>query len=189
MGAWVDESGIADRTLRRWAFVSAGVLAVVAALFAIQLTTGWPFRLLPLPRGLADPTLESFEWDGLRAAPAFRPAPAFVLAAKWSDAGKIALALGPNVPVFVVSNDPRGWAFVGGGDGLAGRDGILVARASELAVAEAEAAPLVRSVGAPQTFPLTRHGETAIELRLVPAHCLTRTLPLPYPGAAAGLTR
>lgn len=184
MGAWADDRGIPDRTLRHWAFVSAGALAAVVAVFAIQTTTGWPFRLLPLPRGVADPTLESFDWGGLRKEPAFRLA-TFVLAAKWSDAGKIALALGPGVPVFVVSDDPRGWAFVGCGDGLAGRDGILVARASELAVAEAQAAPLVRSLGAPQTLPLTRRGETAVELVLVPVHGLARTLPLPYPDASA----
>ena len=183
MGVWVSESGFSDRRLRRWAFVSAGVLAAVAALFAVQTATGWPLRLLANPKGVTDPRLEAFDWGGLRDAPAIRSTPAYVLAAKWSDAGKIALALGPGVPVFVVSDDPRGWAFVGGGDGLLGRDGVLVARASELAVAQAEAAPLSRSLGAPQALALTRHGQTAIELQLVPVHGLTRRLPLPYPGA------
>jgi hypothetical protein len=183
MGAWVDDRRVADWSLRRWAFVSGGTLAVVAAVFAIQTATGWPLRLLPMGAGVADPTLESFDWRGLRDAPALHPAPAFVLSDKWSEAGKIALALGPDVPVFVVSDDPRGWAFVRGGEGLVGRDGVLVARASELSVAEAKAAPLVRSLDAPQALALTRHGQTAIELALVPVHGLTRTLPLPYPTA------
>ena len=186
LGAWVEERKVADRSLRRWAFVSAGTLAAVAALFAIQTATGWPFRLLPMRPGVADPTLESFDWRGLRDAPALHPAPAFVLSDKWSEAGKIALALGPDIPVFVISDDPRGWAFVAGGDGLVGRDGVLVARASELPVAEAKAAPLVRSLGAPQALALTRHGQTAIDLALVPVHGLTRTLPLPYPAAPGG---
>jgi 4-amino-4-deoxy-L-arabinose transferase-like glycosyltransferase len=183
MGAWIEDRRVADRALRRWAFASAGLLAALVAVVAVQAATGWPLRLLGLRPGAADPTLEAFDWSGLRDAPALRAAPAFVLAAKWSDAGKIALALGPGVPVFVVSNDPRGWAFVGGGDNLLGRDGVLVARASDLAIAEAEAAPLARSLGAPQACALTRSGETAIELTLVPVQGLTRKLPLPYPGA------
>jgi hypothetical protein len=183
-GAWVEDQGIPDRTLRRWALASAGLLAAVAALVSVQAAAGWPLRLLPLRPGVADPTLEAFDWGGLRDAPAPRPPPAFVLAAKWSDAGKIALALGPEVPVFVVSDDPRGWAFVAGGDGVVGRDGVLVARASDLAAAEAEAAPLARSLGAPQAFGLLRNGEPAVMLALVPVHGLTRRLPLPYPGGA-----
>ncbi len=183
-GAWVDERGIADATLRRWALASAGLLAAVAALVSVQAATGWPLRLLPLRAGATDPTLEAFGWGGLRDAPAMRPPPAFVLAAKWSDAGKIALALGPKVPVFVVSGDPRGWAFVADGGDLRGRDGVLAARASDLALAEAEAAPLARSLGAPQPFALMRSGQTAVALALVPVHGLTRRLPLPYPRAA-----
>ncbi len=132
-------------------------------------------------RGRCD--AEAFAWRDLRDAPALRPAPAFVLADKWSDAGKIALALGPGVPVFVVSDDPRGWAFVAGGDGLVGRDGVLIARESERARAEGEAAPLARSLGPPQDFALLRDGEPAIDLVLIPVHGLTRQLPLPYPGA------
>ena len=182
MGAWVEDRGFADKTLRRWAFACLGGLALAAALVSVQITTGWPSRLFVRP-GAPDATLEAFPWSSLRDAPALRPAPAFVLADKWSDAGKIALALGPGVPVYVLSDDPRGWAFVAGGEGLVGRDGVLIARASERAVAEAEAALLARSLGPPQDFALLRNGVPAIELALVPVHGLTRKLPLPYPGA------
>jgi 4-amino-4-deoxy-L-arabinose transferase-like glycosyltransferase len=182
MGAWVEDRGVAYRTLRRWAFASAGLLAFAAALFSFQVATGWPLRLLLRP-GKTDATLEAFGWGDLRDAPALRPAPSFVLADKWSDAGKIALALGPEIPVFVISDDPRGWAFVAGGNDLVGRDGVLIARTSELALAEAEAAPLVRSMGPPQDAALLRNGEPAVDLALVPVRGLTRKLPLPYPGA------
>ena len=182
MGAWADDRGIADRTLRRWALASVGLLAAAVAVVSIDVATGWPSRLFLGP-GAADATLEAFAWTDLRDAPALRPAPAFVLADKWSDAGKIALALGPGVPVFVVSDDPRGWAFVAGRDGLVGRDGVLIARESERARAEGEAAPLARSLGPPQDFALLRNGEPAIDLVLIPVHGLTRQLPLPYPGA------
>ena len=181
MGAWVEDRRVSDRTLRRWALACVGLLAVVAGLASVQAATGWPARLLA-PRPGADPTLEALDWGELRNAPSMRPRPAFVLAAKWSDAGKIALALGPETPVFVISDDPRGWAFVTGSGDLAGRDGVLVARASDVAVAETEAAPIVRSLGAPQAFVLTRNGEPAIALSLVAVHGLTRKLPLPYPS-------
>ena len=110
------------------------------------------------------------------------PTPAFVLAAKWSDAGKIALALGPEIPVFVISDDPRGWAFVGGGDDLAGRDGVLIARAPDAALAAAQAAPLVRSLGPASPLSLTRNGNPAVLLTVTPLHGLTGKLPLPYPA-------
>ncbi len=182
MGAWVDDRKTADATLRRWAFASVALLAGAAGALVVGSATGWPHRLAPLPKG-ADPTLEPLDWGALRDAPALHPPPAFVLAAKWSDAGKIALALGPDVPVFVVSDDPRGWAFVQGGAELVGRDGVLVTRASDLPEAEAEAAPLAKSLGAPEAFDLTRNGATVIALAVVPVHGLTRELPLPYPGA------
>ncbi len=185
MGAWVDESAVADRTLRRWAFVSSALLAAVAVVAVVQAASGWPLRLLPLRPG-ADPTLEAFDWRALRDAAALRPAPAFVLSTKWSDAGKIALALGPDVPVFVISDDPRGWAFVDGGKRLLGRDGALVARAADLRLAKALAAPDARSLGESQVYRLTRNGRPEIELALVPVHGLTRGLPLPYPGAPGG---
>ena len=97
MGAWVRDQSVADRTLRRWAYACAGLLAAAAALMSFQVATGWPLRLFLRP-GAADATLEAFGWDGLKDAPALRPAPAFVLADKWSDAGKIALALGRTSP-------------------------------------------------------------------------------------------
>ena len=185
MGAWANGRAVADRALRRWAFVSSGLLAALAAIVVVQASTGWPLRFLPLQPG-ADPTLETFEWRELRNAAALRPTPAFVFSTHWSDAGKIALALGPDVPVFVVSDDPRGWAFVEGGKGLLGRDGVLVARPAEVPLARAAAALSFKEVGESQSCTLTRNGAAAVELALVPVHGLTRRLPLPYPGAPGG---
>ncbi len=183
MGAWLDERAIDVRALRRWAFISSGVLATVAAVAALQSSTGWLTRLAPIQFGVADPTLEAMDWRGLRDAPAFNPRPAFVVAAKWSDAGKIALALGPDIPVFVISGDPRGWAFVSGGAALLGRDGVLVVRTGDLPAELAAAASAFRSVGEPQSWTLTRNGQREVELALVPVKGLTRELPIPYPVA------
>ena len=97
--------------LRRWAFVSSALLLAIAGVAGLQSSTGWPWSILTARTGVVDPMLEGFEWRDLRNAPIFEQAPGFVIAMKWSDAGKIALALGPRVPVFVLSNDPRGWAY------------------------------------------------------------------------------
>ena len=183
MGAWVDQKAFSARTLSRSAFLSAGLLAAIVAVVVIQASTGWPLRETRLRRGLADPTLEAFDWRALRAAPALDPAPVFVVAANWRDAGKIALALGPATPVFVISNDPRGWAFVKGGDRLLGRDGVLVARLPDLQFALDAARRDFREVGEPQSYTLMRNGAPAVPLALVMARGLTRSLPLPYPTA------
>jgi hypothetical protein len=183
MGAWLDERATDVRTLRRWACISSGALATVAAVATLQSSTEWLTRLGPIQFGVADPTLEAMSWRGLRDAPAFSPRPGFVVAAKWSDAGKIALALGPDIPVFVISGDPRGWAFVSGGAALLGRDGVLVVRTGDLPAELAAAASAFQSVGESQSWTLTRNGRREVELALVPVTGLTRELPFPYPVA------
>ena len=132
-----------------------------------------------VPAGLADPTLEALDWRELREAPALVPRPAFVISTTWSDAGKIALALGPAIPVFVISWDPRGWAFVDGRAGDPGRDGVLVTRTADLPAALAVVRPDFDFVGATQFSTLTRNGHREIELALVPVKGLTRELPIP----------
>ena len=97
MGAWVE-----DRARRRPDLAPLGVRVRGPARRARPRSC--PSRSRPAGRcgfssvrARRDATLEAFAWSDLRDAPALRPAPAFVLAAKWSDAGKIALALGPEV--------------------------------------------------------------------------------------------
>ena len=90
---WSSSSASA-RALRRWAVVSSVLLAAIAGAAILQASTGWPWLALTAGTGLADPMLEAFEWRELRTAPIFDQAPSFVIAMKWSNAGKIALALG-----------------------------------------------------------------------------------------------
>jgi hypothetical protein len=133
---------------------------------------------------LADPTLEAFEWRDLAKAPVFEQAPRFVISTKWSDAGKIALALGPQIPVFVLSNDPRGWAFLDESESFIGQSGVIVTPLGEAASTLAFAKTLFEELGQPQVYALGRRGRPEVKLALIPAHGLTRRLPMPYPGAA-----
>ena len=127
--------------------------------------------------------LEAFEWRELRTAPVFDQAPSFVVATKWSDAGKIALALGPQTPVFVLSNDPRGWAFVDDSASFVGRNGVIVTPEADLKSTLVVAEPYFAALGQTQFQTLGRSGRAEVKLALIPAAGLTRGLPVAYPGA------
>ena len=177
MGAWVEEIGVTARNLRRYAVLSIALLAALNAGVIVEARTGWLWRVLPA--GTTDPTLEALDWRRLLEAPLLQPSPSFVVSTRWKEAGKIALALGPGVPVFVVSDDPRGWMFVKGGAELVGRDGVLIVRPVDLPTARAAVAPLFGSLGEAQPFTLLRNGAPATELLLVPAKGSLQTPPYP----------
>jgi hypothetical protein len=183
MGIWANEVGISIKALCRWALATAALLAAIAALAVVQASTGWPWLILTTDSGVADPMLESFEWSALKNAPIFDSVPSFVISTKWSDAGKIAVALGPHIPVIVLSNDPRGWAFLDDSGRLVGQSGIIITPAAEVASTLALAGPLFAKLGQPQFYALGRHGRPEIRLALITATGLTHSLPMPYPSA------
>ena len=183
MGVWLIERGVSVAALRLQAVTSSTILAATASVAILDASTGWPWTALTARWGLADPILETFEWRELRTAPILVRSPDFVVATKWSDAGKIALALGPKTPVFVLSNDPRGFAFLSGNASLVGRSGIVVTPATELKSTLAGAAPFFAALGEPQFITLGPRNASAVELALIPASGLTQRLPLPYPVA------
>jgi hypothetical protein len=154
------------------------MLAVITAVAILQASTGWPWSLLAAQSHLADATLEGFEWRDLKKVPVFDQAPSFVTSTKWSDAEKIALALGPQVPTFVLSNDPRGWAFLDDSARFVGQSGVIVTRAAEVASTLAVVGPLFGRLGQPQLYTLGHRGRPEIELALIQAAGLTRRLPM-----------
>ena len=182
MGAWVDALGVSVDALRRWAVVASALLAAIAGVAILQASTGWPWVILTAGSPVADPMLESFEWRDLKKAPTFDQTPGFIISTKWSDAGKIALAFGPQTPIFVLSNDPRGWAFLDDSERFVGRSGVIVTSAAEVASTLAAASALFARLGQPQLYALGRRGRPEIKLALIPASGLTRTLPMPYPS-------
>lgn len=184
MGAWIDELGVSVSALRRCAFLASALLAAIGGVAAVQASTGWPWAILTADSRFADPMLEAFDWRDLKNAPIFDQAPSFVISTKWSDAGKIALTLGPQIPVFVLSDDPRGWAFLDESERYIGRNGVIVAPAAELAPTLAVARPLFAELRQPQLYALGRRGRREITLALIPARGLTHRLPMPYPSAA-----
>ena len=166
MGAWLGEPWAARWDLRRWAIVCAGLTGAIAVLVVSQAATGWLARLVPFRAGAADPTLETLDWGALRAAPALRDA-AFVVATKWMEGGKIALALGPRTPVFVFSDDPRGMAFLDDSARFVGRDGVVVVPESRLDRTLPQLRPYFSSFDPPQPLGAGRGGRDEIPLALV----------------------
>jgi 4-amino-4-deoxy-L-arabinose transferase-like glycosyltransferase len=184
IGAWLKEADVSVGTLRRGALLSSALLAAIAGVAVLQVSTGWPLLTLIAGSRLPDPTLDAFDWHELNNAPFFGKAPSFVVSTKWSEAGKIALALGPRVPVLVFSKDPRGWAFSVESEKFIGRDGVIVVPAADLDSAVVAANPNFTALDQPQFYTLGRLGRAEIRLALIPAHGLTRGFPSPYPNAA-----
>ena len=179
LGAWLAQPRAAALSLRTWAIASAALLAAIAAVVVAQAATGFATRLIPLRSGAVDPTLETLDWGALRAAPGLQSA-AFVVAAKWTDGGKIGLALGPDTPVLVFSDDPRGIAYLSDSADFVGRDGAIVVAWDRREATETRLAPYFASFDPPQQVTLRRGGRDEIALAVIPARGLTRAFPLPY---------
>lgn len=185
LGAWLSEEWVNRAYLSRWAIASTALLGVAALGLTTQAATGWANGLIRLPPGAVDPTLEALSWDRLAQSPLLRgadaPAPAFVVSTKWSEGGKIAIALGPSLPVIVYSEDPRGMAFLDDSSRFVGQDAVIIVPRAKLSAAAAQFEPFFARLGEPQTISLGRRGMDEIDLALIPAHGLTRPFPLPYP--------
>jgi hypothetical protein len=93
------------------------------------------------------------------------------------------MALGPETPVLVLSDDPRGMAYLYDSADFIGKDGVLIAPEAQAESAIAAATPDFASIGTPERLALGRLGDPEIPLVLVPLRNLTRALPMPYPGA------
>jgi len=163
LGAWA-----ANREWRRWGAYASVVTLALALMFVSQARLGWATPWL----GKADVTREALDWGALRDAfPANAP-PAFAVSVKWSDAGKIGVALGRGVPVLVFSDDPRGFAFQGARPDLAGKDGALVVRADQEAAARAALGGKFASLGAARPISVRRAGVEEIPLVVIPVQGL-----------------
>ena len=99
LGAW-----LADwRWARPVAFGTAGLLAVLSVLVVGETQLG----LLP-----GNPLAQARDWHSLRGMIAERGLA--IAAPSWSEAGKIGIGLGPDVPVFCISFDQREFGFAPG---------------------------------------------------------------------------
>jgi hypothetical protein len=180
LGAWL---GDRSARLRIFAFGATAALALIAALAAAEARTGFLINFFPRLADGADPTLESLGWSKLRQSPLLRDEGdrAFVVATKWTEAGKIAQALGPGRPVALFSDDPRGFAFLEDPAAFIGENAVIIVSQKRLAETMSALTPYFAALGETQFISLGRDGRDEVKLALIPAERLLRPYPLPYP--------
>lgn len=168
---------------RVWAGATAGLTLALAVLFASIQSSDWLERAFPALLK-ADPVSETLSWRPLRAADAFRPAPgwapAFVVAQNWIEGGKVDLAVGEDLPVFVFSADPRGFAFRSDPSLFVGADAVIVAQASATEDLAKNLRPYFAVLDVPEPLTLGRAGRAEVHLRVMRGHGLIRPFPQPY---------
>lgn len=188
LGRWLanGEWKVANR--RKWALGSAGALAMLLVVLVSHAATGWMRMLVPRLVTVGDPTLESLGWSKLGDVTALNPGapdgPAFLVASKWFVAGKIDQALAGRLPVLVLSNDPRQFAFTHDEREFIGKDAMIIAFAKDAATAARRLAPYFDRIEAGQHLSLGRSGMDEIDLVLQRAIRLRSLYPLPYPRQA-----
>jgi 4-amino-4-deoxy-L-arabinose transferase-like glycosyltransferase len=97
LGAWLADRAWAPRA----ATATAALLAVVACVVVSEVQLAW----LPVRR---DPALQARTWAALRPL-VQRNLP--IASISWADTGKVAIGLGPNVPVYCLNADARQFSF------------------------------------------------------------------------------
>ena len=119
-----------DPVARRWLVGSVAAFGVVLALAWSEAATGWMAHVTPAAARRDSPTRETLDWTEARPRLAQlgvgRPGGPFVAAVKWMDAGKIAYALGPHVPVVCLCGSPHQFGYLTDQRTLLGRDAVLV---------------------------------------------------------------
>jgi len=116
-----------DRRAVRAAIVGSAALCVVSiVVIGTQIQFDWLRAVMPAK----DPTAEGLDWTSLRddlAARGLLKAGTVVGVPNWRDAGKIAHALGPDVPVICLNVDSRQFGFSFSAERWAGGEILLLA--------------------------------------------------------------
>ncbi len=153
---------VADGRARTWL---RGSSAAIAGLFVIVLALAalaWP-KLSVAGKTAPDPLAETRPWDAVRslgaAADVSRP-PIFVAGTRWHEAGRLAVALGPSVPVLCLCLDARGFGIVVDNRAYLGRDGLIVVPEASAPQAMAALAPYFSSLVRGET--LSMQGAAAL---------------------------
>ena len=181
----------AARWPRRLVGLSAGLIGVLAvSLMALLQSADVARRVLDWP-GLVDgpavlsPLIrEATDWTDLPAALRERgvalDGSTFVVALRWTEASRIAAALGPRVPVVVFNPDARGFAFATDQRDLLGRDAVIIGDWRPRLFLDDAMKPYFTRIDRPQLLTITVAGGLPRTLDLAVAHGFTTVYPLPY---------
>jgi hypothetical protein len=102
------------RRLRVSFAAATALVCVLTATFVVQLRTAIFTRSFFERSPTFDMDWQSLDWTAVKGAIPAKALSgnAFVAAANWAQAAKIALALGPDVPIVVLPGDPRHFQFI-----------------------------------------------------------------------------
>lgn len=184
-GALSDRAVGSDRT-PAWLVASGVAFAALLAIAASATITGWPARTFPGLFRRGDPTLEAVDWrdlnGGLDTLAAAATTPHFVAATSWVQAGKIAYALGPGVPVLCLSGDPRHFGFLFDQRAFVGQDAVIVDRWPARHDVPTIYGAYFERIAPLGRITIHRAGRPAFDVAVYLGHRFLR----PYPSASAG---
>jgi len=174
----------------RWWLGSAGALLALAAVVAVSHAgTGWAARRLPQLFAKGDPALEALDWTDLRTELAARGylgrGGLFVVATRWIDGGKIDAALHGRLPVVVLTDDPRNFAFQHDLRRFEGWNALIVGRPRPDGDWARLYRPYFSEIEPLEDVCLARAGHCALPLQLFLARGYDGGYPVPYGPAAA----
>jgi hypothetical protein len=183
LGLWMVENPAASPSPRVWAKWCVGLAVGLVLSIGVIGATGVLTRFVP-PR--ADPTLDAFNWTGLRPLLAARgvggPGQPVVIGLTWNEGGKIDLAVGDMAPVMVIGPDPRGFAFRQVYRAFHGADLVIVALAGTWARRQGELASQFEVIGEAERVSIGRMGRPELDLVIVKAKGLRSLSPVSVAG-------
>ncbi|MEJ2217623.1 MAG: glycosyltransferase family 39 protein [Gemmatimonadota bacterium] len=176
------------RAVRGWLRFSVASFLALVAVAATQVTTGWLTDLAPSFRR-GDPSWQVLDWralrpaladrglltrDGRRARGALPDTTWFVAAPGWVELGKVAYALGPDVPAVCLCEHPHQFGYLDPQSSFLGRDAVIVLHTDDDAGAAARFAPYFRSVAPAGTVAIDRLGRPVLTLSVLLGRDFTR---------------
>ncbi|MDE3127995.1 MAG: hypothetical protein KGL38_08310, partial [Gemmatimonadota bacterium] len=175
--------------LHRW-LVAAGVAFVgLTAIAASDVATGWVARVRPQWFTRGDPSLEAYDWSGLRPALQARgllsDTNQVIAATRWIEGAKIGYAMGPDYPIVCLSDDPRSFYYSDPPAKYVGRDALILVQVPPKGLTRdvvKEYAPYFATIVPVGTVPIMRGGQVAFEVAAFRAWDMQKPYPAPLPN-------
>ncbi len=169
------------RAVRGWLRFSVAGFLVLVTILATHTATGWIARAAPPLFRRGDPSWEAMDWRALAPALAKRGLLAdstrFLASPSWIEAGKVAYAMGPDVPTVCLCDSPHQFRFLDPQTAFLGRDAVIVERTPSGTGgtdAAARFAAHFRSVEPEGRVVLTRLGHPEFSVTVLLAHDFRR---------------
>ncbi len=164
----------APAVMHRRTAIGTGVFTVLVTIVVTHTATGWVARVVPSLHH-NDPAFELVEYRSLVDsvhATGLDAGASFVATSDWIRAAKVGYALGPALPVLVLNDDARHFAFLPTRVALVGRDGLVfvtMRRGETAATVQERATALASHFDAlrfERLLPVMRGADTAAMLGL-----------------------